>query len=86
MKRRKMNGHTSTACVNRKCQAYYLIDQMIGWNERRALEAYEIEQILAEAKVERIKRLERIRHKMEKRARKWAKINDVALPITISSS
>jgi len=79
MKTRKFDGHTSAACVNRHCQAFYRIEEMAGWQESKALEALETEAVLAEARAEREQRLEKIRRKMENKARKWAKINKVPL-------
>lgn len=75
MKPRKFDGHTSAACVNRKCQAYFRIEEMAGWQEQKALEALEIEAILTEGRAEREARLERVQRKAENRARRVAKFS-----------
>jgi hypothetical protein len=79
MKRRKFDGHTSAACVNRHCQAFFRIEEMVGWQESKALEALETEALRAEARAERELHLEKIQRKMENKAKKWAKINKVPL-------
>jgi uncharacterized protein YhaN len=77
MKTRKFDGHTSAACVNRHCQAFFRIEELAGWQESKALEAMETEAALAEARAERELHLEKIQRKMENKAKRWAKINKI---------
>jgi hypothetical protein len=86
MKPRKFDGHTSAACVNRDCQAFYMIDQMVGWQEVKALDALETEAILALARIERERCLEKIKHTAENRLKRLARANKVPIGIASTTS